>query len=118
MDLPTSFKQTTKKIVLPKIKTKFVSILLIIFSVFGAIGFLAFYLPGKELLAQIDITKSEVLKLKQSISDKDLIQIKNNLQNIRQQLKITTEKYKKFSYLKIIPKYNKIKRERNLENSY
>lgn len=115
MDMPQALKQNPvpvkiesfKKTAPKKTHRKFLTILLVVFMIFalGAVfAFTVFYLPGKALLAQVNVTKSEALKLKQSLSDKDLNQIKSNLQNIRVELQNTDDKFKKFSFLKIVPR--------------
>lgn len=94
----------------PKNKThskKVIKILSFIFILLGALVVLAFlfaYLPAKDLLNQINQTKSEAQKIKQSISDKDLNAAKENLNSLRQQLTLINNKFQKFAYLKYIPK--------------
>lgn len=115
MDMPQALKQNPvstkieplKKTAPKKSPRKILVVLTVILALIGLGVFFAFtalYLPGKALLAQVNLTKNETLKLKQSLSDKDLNQIKNNLQSIRSELQNTDDKFKKFSFLKIVPK--------------
>ncbi|MFA6007065.1 MAG: DUF4012 domain-containing protein [Candidatus Shapirobacteria bacterium] len=97
-----SIKKTPKK----KFHKKIITVLSVIISIIVLILiflFFGLYLPGKDLLNQINTAKITVQTLKQSISDKDLNQSKTTLGNLRQQLTLINNKFQKLSYLKIIP---------------
>lgn len=85
---------------------KLIAVLSIFFGILAIIAVLLFlflYLPGKSLLDEINNTKKTAVSLKQSISDKDLSQSKVALNNISLQLNKIDNKFKKLSYLKLIP---------------
>jgi hypothetical protein len=113
MDIPANLINNTsvppvtvKKISPKKTHKKLFSILTVVFGVIAIIAVLLFlflYLPGKSLLNEVNTTKAVALTLKQSISDKDLTQSKIALTNISQQLVKVDNKFKKLSYLKLIP---------------
>ncbi len=92
-------KISNKKKKLIKILTVFLAIILVI------IGFIFFaaYLPGKQLLTQIDSAKLEANKLKQSINDKDLDQVKINLANLEQHLSQIESTYSKLKFVGSLP---------------
>lgn len=90
-------KKTGKKII------KILSVILGILAVIIVFLFFFLYLPGKTLYNQINETKTVVKTLQQSISDKDLTQGKIALNNLSQQIVLIDNKFKKLSYLKLIP---------------
>lgn len=88
----------------PKKAIKIITILFLIIALIGVLSFLFVYIPAKDLLNQVNQTKTEAQKIKQSISDKDLNAVKSNLSALHQQLTLINTKFQKFSYLKYIPK--------------
>jgi len=111
MEVPVTLNQSTpvlaKKPKLKKVNKKLLKVLAIIFGFFLLIGiflFLFLYLPGKDLLNQVNATKTVAQKLQQSISDKDLAQSKIVLEELNQQVSLIDNKFQKLSFLKYIPK--------------
>ncbi|HBP51151.1 TPA: hypothetical protein DD455_02350 [Candidatus Shapirobacteria bacterium] len=114
MDIPSTLVKNNpvpvKKNLQLKPNKKLITILSVIFGVLILIAIFLFfflYLPGKAIVKEIDTTKTIALSLQQSISDKDLAQSKINLSAIKQQLAVVESKFKKLSYLKIVPFANK-----------
>jgi hypothetical protein len=112
MDIPATLIKSSKtpsvekKVKKLKISKKFTTILSVILGMVLLLGtflFFFLYLPGKALLNEINNTKTFATALQQSISDKDLAQSKLELNNIKQQLTLIDNKFKKLSYLKLIP---------------
>ena len=110
MDIPaTLIKNVSKplnKTKKKKISKKIITIFTVIFSVISLIAVFLFfflYLPAKDLLKQINETKAVALTLKQSVTDKDLAQSKVIMASLNQQLTLIDNKFKKLSYLKLIP---------------
>lgn len=107
-NVPSPSKAPSKKIDrAPRSPKKILRILAIIFGIILILGGLTFvfaYLPAKDLAKQIELSKLEALKLKQSITDKDLTASKNELQILQTQLKTIDSKFQKFAYLRFIPK--------------
>jgi hypothetical protein len=115
MDIPATLIKSSespsveKKIKKLKISKKFTTVLSVILGIVLLLGtfiFFFLYLPGKALLNEINNTKTFATALQQSISDKDLARGKLELNNIKQQLVIIDNKFKKLSYLKFIPVAN------------
>lgn len=106
MDLITKTTNTKIGKKISHKKNLFVKILAIFFVVaVGLAGLLFFtaYIPGKQLLAQFDLAKTETDKLKQSISDKDLDQVKINLANLSQHLSQIKSTYSKLKLIGSFP---------------
>ena len=106
MDLITKTTNTKIGKKISHKKNLFVKILAIFFVVVvGLAGLLFFtaYIPGKQLLAQFDLAKTETDKLKQSISDKDLDQVKINLANLNQHLSQIKSTYSKLKLIGSFP---------------
>lgn len=98
-----------KKSPFPKKAHKTNKILLIIlgfFLFFALFLFFFLYLPGKNLLKQINSSKLVVQSLSVAISEKDLSKSQQALLNLHQELKLIDNSFKKLSYLKIIPFVN------------
>ena len=94
------------KVIAPKKAVKINKAILIILGVFLAIALFLFfflYLPGKSLLAQIEKTKTIAEGLSAAVSDKDLSKSKEIVSALRQELNTIDNKFKKLSYLKIVP---------------
>jgi len=95
-----------KEIKIPKKAHKANKTILIILGIFSFIALFLFfflYLPGKSLLSQIEKTKSVAESLSTAISDKDLSKSKEIVTTLRQELNTIDNKFKKLSYLKIVP---------------
>ncbi|MDD4937827.1 MAG: DUF4012 domain-containing protein [Candidatus Shapirobacteria bacterium] len=89
-----------------KINKKIVSILsviLIIITVILTICFFVFFIPGKKIIKQIEIVKSEANFIQQAINDKDLEKVQQGLTNIKNDTKSIESNYKKMGLFKIIP---------------
>jgi hypothetical protein len=90
-----------------KIKTILISLisLLVIFgTIIGCLSFFFIYLPGKDLQASIASTISEVQKLEQALSSKDIKLAKEILTNSHRQIQIVSQKTQKFAFLANLPK--------------
>jgi hypothetical protein len=106
MDLITKTTNTKIGKKISHKKNLFVKILAIFFVVIiGLAGLLFFtaYIPGKQLLAQFDLAKTETDKLKQSVGDKDLDQVKINLANLNQHLSQIKSTYSKLKLIGSFP---------------
>lgn len=114
MDIPANIIQrntpapvkAVKKVVKKKISKKLFKILTTIFVVIIGIGifcFLFVFLPAKSLYKEVNVSKGLIQELKQSVSDKDLAKGKESLIKIKSELKVIDNKFKKLSYLKIVP---------------
>ncbi len=89
---------------------KIITIVLVVILAISAFIFLAAYIPGKQLLSQFENAKTEVDKLKQSVNDNDLDQVKINLANLNQhlsQIKTTYSKLKLVGSLPVVKNYYK-----------
>jgi len=113
MDIPaTLIKNAPITVIKPKkgkVNKKFTTALSVFFGIFSLLAALLFfflYLPGKALLKQIDSAKVVAETLKQSINDKDLAQSKVSLTNLGLELNSIENKFKKLSYLKLLPVAN------------
>lgn len=82
---------------------KIIAIFIFVVLVLSGILFISVYIPGKNLISQIDSTKAEVEKLKQSVNDKNLDQVKINLDNLKQQLSLIESTYSKLKFTGILP---------------
>ncbi len=113
MDLITKTANTKigKKVTNKKNRiVKILTIVLVVILAISAVTFFAAYLPGKQLLSQFENAKTEVDKLKQSVNDKDLDQVKINLANLNQhlsQIKSTYSKLKLVGSLPVVRNYYK-----------
>ncbi len=85
---------------------KVLIIFLVVIVSIGGILFLTVYLPGMKLLSQVDAAKLEANKLKQSINDKDLDQVKINLANLNQHLSQIESTYSKLKLVGSLPVAN------------
>jgi len=106
MDLITKAANTNLNRKVKVKKNKLIRNILIslgIIVVIFLICFISVYFPAKTLLSQIEIAKSEVKNLQQSISDKDLDRAKINLENLNQQVKSIESTYKKFKMMAFTP---------------
>jgi hypothetical protein len=109
MDLITKAVNTKlgKKIKANKKKLiKILSISLGVIVFIGLLGLITVYLPGKKLLAQVDVAKAEVKDLQQSISDKDLDKAKTNLSDLQKQVKLIESTYKSLQLVGSLPFVN------------
>ena len=109
MDLITKAANTKPGKKIKKNQRHILKIVGIVFSVIILICvvlFLTAYIPGKELMSQIESTKSEVQKLQQSVSDKDLDQIKINLSNLKNHLGLIESSYSKLKLVGSLPIIN------------
>ena len=93
--------KTNKKIIV-----KVLTIILVSVVAIGVVLFFAAYLPGAKLLTQVDAAKLEANKLKQSINDKDLDQVKINLANLGQHLTQIESTYSKLKLVGSLPVAN------------
>lgn len=113
MDLITKTANTKigKKVTNKKNRiVKILTIVLVVILAISAVTFFAAYIPGKQLLSQFENAKIEVDKLKQSVNDKDLDQVKINLANLNQhlsQIKSTYSKLKLVGSLPVVRNYYK-----------
>ena len=82
---------------------KIITIILLVIIAIGAFLFFTTYLPGKQLLSQLDSAKTETDRLKQSINDKDLDQVKINLANLDQHLSQIKSTYSKLKLVGSFP---------------
>lgn len=100
-DTPKKIKNTAPKKAFKINKT--ILIILGIFSFIALFLFFFLYLPGKSLFAQIEKTKTIAEGLSAAVSDKDLSKSKEIVSALRQELNTIDNKFKKLSYLKIVP---------------
>lgn len=110
MDIPATLIKNNSTTVVGPVKTKknnkIIPILRVFISITAIIAtflFFFLYLPIKDLLKQVNAANVVAQTLKQSINDKDLAQSKVILSNLSQQVTIIDNKFKKLSYLKLIP---------------
>lgn len=96
-------KHKKKKNIFVTILISVLSIVFILATIIGTIGFFFVYVPGKDLYAKILDLKSDTASLQQSISDKDLDQAKIKIVDLRNKIKDISVSYEKFSYTKSIP---------------
>ena len=99
MKIPATLIQKTPvtPIKIPKKKkyskvTTVISVIIGIIALIATFLFFFLYLPGKSLLTEINAAKNIVQTLKQSVSDKDLTQGKNSLNDLNQQLTVIDNK--------------------------
>ena len=85
---------------------KILTIFLVVILVIGGLLFFTAYIPGKKLLSQVDTAKIEANKLKQSVSDKDLDQVKINLANLGQHLSQIESTYSQLKLVGSLPVAN------------
>ncbi len=83
----------------------FLTILAIVLVVFGGL-FLLSYFPAKQLITQIDSLKSEIQKLQQTVSDKDIDQAKISLDNLKQKTNEINQTYSKLKLIGSFPFIN------------
>ena len=81
------------------------TVLGIILLIFGGL-FLLTYFPAKQLLSQIDSAKSDIQKLQQTVSDKDIDQAKISLANLKQKTEEITKTYAKLKLVGSLPYFN------------
>ncbi len=67
---------------------------------------LTIYFPAKQLVSQLEITKTEINHLQQSLNDKDLEKIKINLDIIKDHLNSIDATYSKLKLTRFIPIIN------------
>jgi len=79
------------------------SIVLIIITILLSIFFFTVFVPAKKILNQVNSIKSEYQIIQQSISDKDLVKIKESLTNVKSDTQKIESTYKKMGLLNIIP---------------
>ena len=106
MDLITETANTKIGKKIKSNKKIFLKVLFIFLGILITVGVLLFitaYLPGRKLLSQINLAKVEVDKLKQSINDKDLDQVKINLANLGQHLNQIESTYSKLKIVGSLP---------------
>jgi len=106
MDLITETANTKIGKKIKSNKKIFLKVLFIFLGILITVGVLLFitaYLPGRKLLSQINLAKVEVDKLKQSINDKDLDQVKINLANLGQHLNQNESTYSKLKIVGSLP---------------
>ena len=116
MEIPTKLinqKNTPKKNILKDKKptaprkalkiNKTVSIILGVISFLVLFLFFFLYLPGKDILNQIDKSKLVAQSLNQAIAEKDLTKSKESISALRLELNTINSKYKRLAYLKVIP---------------
>jgi hypothetical protein len=109
MDLITKAANTNSGKRVKNSKHRILKIVGIFFAVIILVCVFLFftaYLPGKELMSQVESTKSEVQKLQQSVSDKDLDQIKINLTNLKNHLVLIESSYSKLKLVGSLPIIN------------
>jgi hypothetical protein len=81
------------------------TVLGIFLIIFGGL-FLLTYFPAKQLLTQVDSAKSDIQKLQQTISDKDIDQTKISLENLKQKTEEITKTYTKLKLVGSLPYIN------------
>jgi hypothetical protein len=99
---PTTIKKSKKL----KLNKKLITIFSVIISIIILIVIFLFfflYLPGKNLLKQVNAAKVTAQSLKQSVSDKDLNQGKIALGTLHQEVNSISSQFQKLAYLKFIP---------------
>jgi len=74
-----------------------------VFSFLILFLFFFLYLPSRAIVKQFDNTKLAAQSLNQAISDKDLVQSKEALLKLEEEFETIESKYKRLSYLKILP---------------
>ncbi len=89
-----------------KLILKILTIFLVVILVIGSFIFFTAYIPGRKLLSQVDAAKLEANKLKQSVSDKDLDQVKINLANLGQHLSQIESTYSQLKLVGSLPVAN------------
>ena len=104
-NLPPSMTETKPQ---PPKNTKrkilhFLSVFLIIFSIFAVILFFIVFVPGQKIYAQIQNIKKSIPIIQQAISDKDLNKIKETLTTLNTQTLSLEKSYKKLAYTKYLP---------------
>jgi hypothetical protein len=100
---PVQNVSADKKQIIKKRLITFLSIIFIALTAIGTLGFFLVYVPGKQLLAQVNAAKKDGDNLKQAISDKDLNKAKASITKLRTDLKEITSAYNKFGYAAVLP---------------
>ena len=85
---------------------KIICICLGILIIIGLIGLTTVYFPIKKLLSQVDLAKTEVANLQQSVNDKDLDQAQTNLNNLQKQVQSIESTYKTLQIVGSLPFIN------------
>ncbi|HEX8923987.1 MAG TPA: DUF4012 domain-containing protein, partial [Patescibacteria group bacterium] len=98
-----------KPIVLGK-KSKAVRILVTVLSVFVILlavtvvfGFFFVFVPGKKLMDEVNITKVQAAELKQAVAEKDLVKTKQKITELRKQIDVVQNSYKKLALVGSLP---------------
>jgi hypothetical protein len=79
------------------------SILLIIFTLLGLIGFFFGYVPIKKVLSQTEIAQNKVTELQAAINDKDLNLSKVKLRELKESVNQIQSLYAKMGYSGKLP---------------
>lgn len=109
--MPNPFKHLAPRFPLhlninPKFKrflVSFFSILVIVVTITATLSFFLIYLPGINLYRQIQKTQTDSQQLQAAIQSKNIDQIKQQLDSLKDNLGQITKSYSKFSYLKVVP---------------
>lgn len=92
-----------KKIKINKKVATVLSITLIVITILLTICFFAIFVPAKKILGKINIIKSEIQIIQQSVNDKDLVKAQESLTNIKTTTTSIESTYKKMALLNFIP---------------
>lgn len=98
---PVIKKPKAKKI--KKILVNFFSIFFIFISILAVFLFFFVFAPGKKLYDQILFAKSDAKALQESISQKNINQVKIDLDQVKNRLYLIENKYQKLSFIGSFP---------------
>lgn len=79
------------------------SVIIIIVTIFGTLGFFGVFLPGKTIYDQVILVQSDFQELKLAISDKDLDLVKQKIDKIDNRIKQIENKFQHLSLLDKLP---------------
>lgn len=109
----TEIKPKTTKKGLPKPLITVLSVLLILITVFGSLGFFFVYLPAKKILSQVELAKNETQNIKVAIADKDLNRAKDSIVKLRQITSSIDSTYKQLKFAQVLPVINNYYKDGN-----
>ncbi len=81
----------------------FVSIVVILLTIVGTLGFFTVFIPAKATFNQVKLVEKEAQNLKLAVSDKNIDQVKDELTKISAQVKQIEQSYQRLSFLAKIP---------------
>lgn len=86
-----------------KIFISIISVILIVATILGVLGFFLFYVPGQKIYKQANSLKADVKILEQAVSEKDLKNIKVQIDNLKSKVSQLSSSVNKVSYFGSIP---------------